>query len=311
MSGSSCYVEPSGRQWRRLPSLGRSLTSEPGATHRTEEVAEQSSSKITAARSSRYLALNLARTRVRCRLLWSLAGNTNGVAGWWEARRGIAVTRAPAKRKTPLSLVDNGGQDKRVMGFEPTTSTLATCGWYVLNRELQKSYGTGQVTLHCCFLEDDEVVQRTQQGVARCDLRTHRSDPGGVITALMGTKSKLGGLMHVDAVCLGSRSQPRCRRQVRLSDATFDRRPDKFRVVGKGHPGRRGAAGNHAWLAFGDPPSIARGGERADASTSQVWGLRCTHTLSPRGPSVDTRYVSFTVSAWSAEAMVDSGLTIG
>ena len=42
------------------------------------------------------------------------------------ARGEIVVTRAPVQRKTPLSLVDNGGQEQRVMGFEPTTFTLAT-----------------------------------------------------------------------------------------------------------------------------------------------------------------------------------------
>ncbi len=42
--------------------------------------------------------------------------------------RGIAVTRAPVKRKPPLSTVDNAGHQKRVIGFEPTTFTLATCG---------------------------------------------------------------------------------------------------------------------------------------------------------------------------------------
>ena len=73
-----------------------------------------------------HLALNLARTRVRGRPLWSLGGKTNGVLEVWGTRRGIVVTRAPVKSKTPLSLVDNGGQDKRVMGLEPTTFTLAT-----------------------------------------------------------------------------------------------------------------------------------------------------------------------------------------
>lgn len=73
-----------------------------------------------------YLALNLARTRVRDRQSWSLAGKTEHVLGVWEARRGSVVTRAPVKSKTPLSLADNGGQDERVMGLEPTTFTLAT-----------------------------------------------------------------------------------------------------------------------------------------------------------------------------------------
>jgi hypothetical protein len=40
---------------------------------------------------------------------------------------GNVVSRAPVKGKTPLSLVDNGGQVKRVMGFEPTTFRSATC----------------------------------------------------------------------------------------------------------------------------------------------------------------------------------------
>ena len=39
---------------------------------------------------------------------------------------GIVVTRAQDKGKTPLSFVGNGGQDKRVIGLEPTTFTLAT-----------------------------------------------------------------------------------------------------------------------------------------------------------------------------------------
>ena len=90
-----------------------------------------------AARPSRYLALNLARTRVRGRQSWSLAGKTNGVSGGRRTRGGIVVTRAHVKRKTPLSLVDNGGHRKRVMGFEPTTFTLATCGRRVLNREVR------------------------------------------------------------------------------------------------------------------------------------------------------------------------------
>ena len=73
-----------------------------------------------------YLALNLARTRVHGRQFWSLAAKTDGVWGWSRTRGGIVVSRVPVKRKTPLSLVDNGGQEKRVIGLEPTTFTLAT-----------------------------------------------------------------------------------------------------------------------------------------------------------------------------------------
>ncbi len=50
----------------------------------------------------------------------------NGVLGEWGTRDELVVTRARVKRKAPLSLVDYGGQDKRVIGFEPTTFTLAT-----------------------------------------------------------------------------------------------------------------------------------------------------------------------------------------
>ena len=125
----------------------------------------------------RYLALNLPRTRVHGRPFWSLAGKTNGVSGVWETRSGIVVTRAHVNSKTPLSLVDNGGQDKRVIGFEPTTFTLATCGRWVLRHDAPKTYGASQVTLHFSLPKGDEVVQRTQHGVARCDLRTHRCDP--------------------------------------------------------------------------------------------------------------------------------------
>ena len=57
----------------------------------------------------------------------------DGVSEAWWAGGGIVVTRAHVKSKTPLSLVDNGGQAKRVMGFEPTTFTLATCERWVLN----------------------------------------------------------------------------------------------------------------------------------------------------------------------------------
>ncbi len=75
-----------------------------------------------------YLALNLARTRVHGRPFLSLAVKSNGVLGVWGRRGGIVVTRAHDKSKTPLSLVGNGGQDKRVIGLEPTTFTLATWG---------------------------------------------------------------------------------------------------------------------------------------------------------------------------------------
>jgi len=75
-----------------------------------------------------YLALNLARTRVHGRQFRSLAGKTNGVSGVVGTRGGIVVTRAQVKGKTPLSLVDHGGQQQRVIGLEPTTFTLATCG---------------------------------------------------------------------------------------------------------------------------------------------------------------------------------------
>ena len=66
-------------------------------------------------------------------------------------RGGIVVTRAPVKGKTPLSLVDHGGQQQRVMGFEPTTFTLATYGRWVLNYEISKSYGAAQITFHYSF----------------------------------------------------------------------------------------------------------------------------------------------------------------
>ena len=86
------------------------------------------------------------------------------------ARGRIVVTRAHVKGKTPLSLVDHGGQEQRVIGLEPTTFTLATCGWWVLNYEIPKSYGAGQVTLHFSFPGGDEVVQRRQEAAARHDL---------------------------------------------------------------------------------------------------------------------------------------------
>ena len=82
----------------------------------------------------------------------------------------IVVTRAHVKGKTPLSLVDHGGQEQRVIGLEPTTFTLATCGRWVLNYEIQKSYGAAQVTLHFSFPGGDEVVERRLQRAARHDL---------------------------------------------------------------------------------------------------------------------------------------------
>ncbi len=45
----------------------------------------------------------------------------------------VVVSDAPVKRKPPLSRRDNDGQQKRVMRFELTTFTLATCGQWVLN----------------------------------------------------------------------------------------------------------------------------------------------------------------------------------
>ena len=89
-----------------------------------------------AARASFYLALNLARTRVHRRQSWSLADKMDGVSESRGTCGGIVVTRVHVKSKTPLSLVGNGGQAKRVMGFEPTTFTLATCGRWVLNRDV-------------------------------------------------------------------------------------------------------------------------------------------------------------------------------
>ncbi len=61
----------------------------------------------------------------------------NGVSAEWGTLGGIVVTRAHDKSKTPLSLVGNGGQGKRVIGFELTTFTLARCGRRVLNLEIQ------------------------------------------------------------------------------------------------------------------------------------------------------------------------------
>ena len=79
-----------------------------------------------AARPPVYLALNLARTRVHGRQFQALGGKTNGVLAVWGRLSEIVVTRAPVKGRTPLSLVDHGGQDKRVKGLEPSTFTLAT-----------------------------------------------------------------------------------------------------------------------------------------------------------------------------------------
>ncbi len=90
----------------------------------------------------------------------------------------------------------NGGQGKRVIGFEPTTFTLATCGRRVLRHDAPKTYGASQITLHFSLPKGDEVVQRMQHGVARGNLRTH------VTTSLMGPKLKLGGLIHLEAVFL-------------------------------------------------------------------------------------------------------------
>ena len=66
----------------------------------------------------------------------------------------------------------------------------------------------------------------------------------------MGTKPKLGGLMQVDAVCFGSRIQPRCWRK----DSPVGRHayPPARHVL-------LGAVGNQAWRSFEDPPSIGRG----------------------------------------------------
>jgi hypothetical protein len=68
------------------------------------------------------------------------------------------VPTISTRREYRLSLVDNGGQDKRVKGLEPSTFTSATCGRCVLNRDAPKSYGTGGVTIHSCLPEGNEVV---------------------------------------------------------------------------------------------------------------------------------------------------------
>ncbi len=68
----------------------------------------------------------LARTGTRGRQFWSIAVKPEGISKAWETRNAIAVTRARVKSKAPLSLVGSGGQEQRVMGFEPTTFTLAT-----------------------------------------------------------------------------------------------------------------------------------------------------------------------------------------
>ncbi len=117
------------RPWRVSTSIGsrRRIAPPPSSS---VDLPESPESRV-------YLALNLARTRVRCRQSWSLAVKTNGVSGGRGTRGGIVVTRAPVERRTPLSLVDNGGHRKRVIGFEPTTFTLATCGQWVLSREVR------------------------------------------------------------------------------------------------------------------------------------------------------------------------------
>ncbi len=65
--------------------------------------------------------------------------------------RRVVVSDAPVKRKPPLSRHDNGGQPKRVMRFELTTFTLATCGRRVLNYCPEKSYGAPKLTVHLAF----------------------------------------------------------------------------------------------------------------------------------------------------------------
>ena len=63
-----------------------------------------------------------------------------------------------------------------MIGLEPTTFTLATCGRWFVNRYIPKSYGAGEVNLHCCLLELNEVLERRRAEVARCNLSTHRCD---------------------------------------------------------------------------------------------------------------------------------------
>lgn len=73
-----------------------------------------------------HLALNLARTRVHDRPLRSVAGKMAHVLAVETRREKAVVTRDGDKSKTRESLADRRGPKQRVMGFEPTTFTLAT-----------------------------------------------------------------------------------------------------------------------------------------------------------------------------------------
>ncbi len=98
-----------------------------------------------------YLALNLARTRVHGRPFWSPAGKTGDAGRGRKALGGIVVSRTHVKGKAPLSRLDNGRQEKRVIGFEPTTFTLATCKPTQANQRTDNDLAIGAAPARSAF----------------------------------------------------------------------------------------------------------------------------------------------------------------
>ena len=81
-----------------------------------------------------HLAPNLAPTADRSGQPESPAGNATAVLAGPRPDEPVAASDAPVKTCPPLSSRDNGGHEKRVMGLEPTTLTLATSRPAVLSR---------------------------------------------------------------------------------------------------------------------------------------------------------------------------------
>ena len=71
-------------------------------------------------------ALGHTHPRVHVGHFASLVVKTGGLLGKNESRYRIVVTSAPVKSWTRWSLAERTGRGQRVMGFEPTTFTLAT-----------------------------------------------------------------------------------------------------------------------------------------------------------------------------------------